>query len=303
MRQDLVLASCITTAIALVALIRFAVPANGQPTPQNETQAADVSKVRRYLKAEMYREAIRELEPAIRSDEFNPDLRFLYGTALRHVRRYDDSLYNLSVAVKLDGSSWAALDELLKLYMDRYAESPTNSDRISASRTAKQLLLMHGPDSAQPELQEAKRSAAEAIVHLEDPVGLWRNDRQEFKIIRSPDGTFLFVEEHPAGKKCAQACFSITFREATPPAYEGSGTNSDAICLFDFTYVLSFSDAATKLSVTGKRARYRSADPVQIPDGPDMLVALKTRDKICSNMVRDGVFAGPTREMTFERVP
>jgi hypothetical protein len=246
---------------------------------------------------EMFREAIRDLEPAVKSDEFNPELRLLYGAALRHVQRYDDSLYNLSIVLKLDSSNWVAVDEMLKVYMDRYTQSQTNSDRIAASKTATQLISMRGAEAAQSELEVAKRGAAEVIARFEDPVGLWRSDEKEFEIVRQADGTFRLKENPPSGQKCPQTCFMITFNRVKPPMYEGSGFNSDSTCIFDFSYELSSSEAATKLSIAGKHAQYRSPDVVVSSD----INVLRARHKICGAMVRDGVFAKNT-EMTLERI-
>jgi tetratricopeptide (TPR) repeat protein len=245
----------------------------------------------------MYREAIRDLEPAVRSDEFNAELRLLYGTSLRHIRRYDDSLYNLSIAIKLDPLNWAAEDEQLKVYMDRYAEMPTNSDRISASKTATQLMSMRGAETDQPALEEAKQQAEEIIARFQDPVGLWRNEQQEIEIVHAPDGKFR-VKEHLAGERCAQTCFSFTFEKMTPQTFEGSGLNTDTICVFDFSYDLTFSDAATHLSLIGKHVRYRGPDPVF--GSPD-LNAIRARSKMCAAMVRDGLFS-TNKEMAFERI-
>ena len=262
------------------------------------TSAVDMPTIRRYVKMEMYREAIRDLEPAVRSDEFNAELRLLYGIALRHIRRYDDSLYNLSIAIKLDASNWAAQVELLKVYVDRYGETPTNSDRLSASKAATQLISMDGAQADQPELKEAKQQAEEVIANFENPVGLWRKGGKEYEIVRRPEGKFLLKEHLPAGQNCAQTCFDITFQNTAPQVYEGSGSNSDGTCIFDFNYDLSFSDAATKLSVTGKHLRYRAPDPLV---GPSDLNALRAHNKMCEAMVRDGLFSS-NREMAFERL-
>ena len=197
--------------------------------------AIDLPTIRRYVKMEMYREAIRDLETAVKSDEFNVELRLLYGTSLRHVRRYDDSVYNLSIAIKLDGMNWAVQDELLKVYLDRYAETPTNSDRIAASKAATQLMSMRGGETDEPALKEAKQQAEEIIARFQDPVGSWRNDQQEIEVIPTPDGKFR-VKEHIPGQRCAQTCFSITFEKVAPQTYEGSGLNTDTVCVFDFSY-------------------------------------------------------------------
>jgi len=282
--------------IGLALAIAPTAALHGQSSGSPST-AVDVSKIKRYLNLGMYREAIQDLEPAVKSDEFNSDLRLLYGTALRHVRRYDDSLYNLSIAIKLDSSNWSAMDETLKVYMERYAESPANSDRISASKAATQMISMRGSETDRPELKEAKQRAEEVIVRFEDPVGLWRNDRHEFEITRQPQGKF-WLKEHPAsGQKCDRTCLTITFERTTPQAYEGSGSNSDSTCIFDFSYELSFSDAATRLSVKGKHVRYRVPD---LTVGSSDIDALRTRNKMCAAMVRDGVFIADT-DMALER--
>lgn len=71
-------------------------------SPEVATSSLDVFKIKRYLSVGMYREAITELEPAIKADEFNPGFKILYGIALRNVKRFDDYIYNLTAAMNLD---------------------------------------------------------------------------------------------------------------------------------------------------------------------------------------------------------
>jgi hypothetical protein len=160
-------------------------------------------------------------------------------------------------------------------------------------------MSMRGTETDQPALQEAKQGAEAVIARFQDPVGLWRNDQQEIEIVHTPDGKFRVKEHLPAGQAfCAQTCFSITFEKVTPQTYEGSGLNTDTVCVFDFSYDLTFSDAATQLSLIGKHVRYRGPDPVF--GSPD-LNAIRARNKMCAAMVSNGLLS-TNKEMAFERI-
>jgi len=131
-------------------------------------------------------------------------------------------------------------------------------------------------------------------------VGLWRSDQQEFKIVRQPDGKYRLSDVPTSAQKSPPRFRTIlfVFEKTAPQTYKGSGFSSDSGCVFDFTYDLSFSDAATKLSITGKRARYTIPD---LAENSSDIDALRASHRACAQLVREGLLSG-NAEMALDRV-
>ena len=69
-------------------------------------ESPDFPRIHRYLSLGMYGEAAAALNSAVKADEFNGELRFLYGSALQGIKKYDDAILNLRLSIRLDNSRW-----------------------------------------------------------------------------------------------------------------------------------------------------------------------------------------------------
>src|SRR4029077_11432862 len=106
----------------------------------------DLSKIQRYVKLEMYQEAGTALEAALKADEFNGELRYLYGVASLGLQRFDDATKNLTLALRLDSSNWRAREELILAYLGQYKQSGLMEPRIRAFETANGILSVRLAD-------------------------------------------------------------------------------------------------------------------------------------------------------------
>src|SRR6266513_1077220 len=64
--------------------------------------AAALGKIKRYLAYEMLDEALEETKRATMSDEFNAELRLIYGEILYRKKRYEEAIKQLEICRKLD---------------------------------------------------------------------------------------------------------------------------------------------------------------------------------------------------------
>ena len=261
---------------------------------------------------DMYSEAAAVLEPAVKADEFNGELRQLYGLALQGLKRHDEAIHNFQIASKLTGN-WEILDGLLKSYLAKFAISSANEDRISAFTTASQLLMTSTNHSEK--LTDAESRAAKVIIDFLSAVGVWREDlasgglgnrdKMEVKITEGEDGSFYLMENVP--EKWPFVPFHLHFKKTQAEngvtenrleaRFAGSAPNSDGGCIFDFDYSVRLTQAGTKLLVMAQPTNYRGLDP---------LFSAKFSEKIASKMCADLIrkeAAGNLKNSTFERVP
>jgi tetratricopeptide (TPR) repeat protein len=132
------------------------------------TAPSEIPKIQKYLGLGMYREASAALDRAIKSDEFDGDLRYLSGVAFRGLGKFDAAAEELTLAVRLDPRNWRAVDELAQVYAEKYASVPDNTVRIAAFEADKRvaswvpLPLWRG---TRPRLQRRKYGPPEQSKH------------------------------------------------------------------------------------------------------------------------------------------
>src|SRR5271157_1928515 len=239
-------------------------------------------RIQRYLSLEMYSEAEAALRPAVTANEFNGELRFLYGSALQGLRKYDEAISNFRLSLRLDKGRWQAVEHVVQCYKEKYAVSLANQDRVLLGEAATQLALIP-PDSpadsdSRRDLREAQRRSQALLTVLNSPVGTWGNGSLHLSVSSSADSDSIFK----ISSKAKESLMAGTFRRLENGGFQGSGISSKTICVFDIEFTLQLLDAGTKLLIQEQNAKYRGPDPLQGDPSPaDLQATMRARDKVC----------------------
>jgi len=168
--------------------------------PPSVAGGSDLPRIQRYLSLEMYSEATAALGPAVKADEFNGELRYLYGSALQGLKKYDDAVLNFRLSLRLDNSRWEAAEHVLQCYSEKFAQSSSNQDRILLGEAAAQLAAIPSAGDTDPaggrDLREAQQRAQALITILNSPVGTWSDGRLQLSVkSRADNGFDIFMNE------------------------------------------------------------------------------------------------------------
>ncbi len=231
-----------------------------QPSPG--PGGADLAKIRRYLSLDMYNEAAEALKPAIKTDEFNDELRYLYGLAQQSLKKYDDAISNFRLAYRLNANHWEAADHLVQCYSATYAQSSSNEDRILLGEAATQLVSIRAaitPDSGdEASLRGAQERSRNLLSMLNSPVGTWSDGRLRLTVSLRDDGSFKLDTTAPKN-----GLFFGTFRKGNDGVeFEGSLRQSRGLCVFRIKFTLRSFDSGTRLALAEQSAEYDAPDPL-----------------------------------------
>lgn len=260
----------------------------------SDAGSPDLPKVRRYLSLEMYSEAAAALDSAVKANEFNGELRLLYGSALQGLKKYDDAISNFRLSLRLDKSRWEAAEHLVQCYQEKYAQSSANQDRVLLGEAATQLASL-SPDSdtdseRSGNLREAQRRAQTLLTVLNSPVGTWRDGSLQLSVRRNADVDGTFDIHTTMGNK---DYISGSFRRLPSGTFSGSAIYSTSPCAFDIEVTLQLLDSGTKLLLQEQSAKYKGPhlwrDPAEPTQAASDLELLRARDKVCKFMVRTEV--------------
>lgn len=249
-------------------------------TPAISTQDQsifDQQKVLRYLDLKMYREAREYLEPALKRDEFNPTLRFMYGVAMGGLKQYDDAIRELEIAVRIGPVTPYMLNSLMTFKADKFAQSGGNENRLAVFNAATQVMEFRGntlSDEGRNDLAKIRNAAAGLIAELGSPIGLWRSGRNEYQVEMSGGRLWLI---RPRG----QPLLSIELEKTGLSDFKGTGLVGNGLCSFDGDVAVHVSNGGAEISIHVVEKRLR---------GPDIGVESKADEqlvmaKICTETV------------------
>jgi hypothetical protein len=234
----------------------------------------------------MYSEAEAALKPAVKSDEFNSELRYLDGVALEGLRKLDDAVDSFSLSLRLDASQWPAAKHLMQCFSEKYAQSAANQDRVSLGRAAAQVVSFASDTLMNPategNLGESQKRAAEILELLNSPVGTWGDDSPQFRVRASPDSPSAFDVQ---GEKGGSVMFG-KFRRQTAHEFYGNIYDAKGPCVFDIEVAVTLQDFGTRLLVKERTSRYKGPDP-RIKNLSNV-TGLRAGDKVCGDLVRRG---------------
>jgi len=228
----------------------------------------------------MYSEATAALGPAVKADEFNGELRYLYGSALQGLKKYDDAVLNFRLSLRLDNSRWEAAEHVLQCYSEKFAQSSSNQDRILLGEAAAQLAAIPSAGDTDPaggrDLREAQQRAQALITILNSPVGTWSDGRLQLSVkSRADNGFDIFMNEK-------ESYLSGTFRRRDATEFGGSAMYG-SVCLFDIDFTAQLLDAGTQLLLEEQRAtRYIGPNPISSPS----LERMRVQNKVCRDLMR-----------------
>lgn len=175
----------------------------------------DLERLNRYLRLGMEKEAEALVTTSIKTSEFDPELRFLYGQILEREKRYQEAIEQFRLTYRLDPSNWRCLYRIaidastlrvLGASSDNARDDASSLELWTQAYNAwKGLANFKNPERTAEDDADAAaevKNAAQMLKIFQTPLGRWKTLNQQgryFVFTTDPKGTYILYAEGPKG--------------------------------------------------------------------------------------------------------